>query len=137
MTAGELKEKYREIWEIDYEEVVQEASQGEVLASVHIGDSYSGEAHFLVKKDDQYAHVTTGYGSCSYCDVLQAIQGSSSCWFDMVDFIGGVSSGLMWKSHAEMVEYINHHDFEGCWYGCDTRAWHQFKNEVVEALENK
>jgi hypothetical protein len=133
MTADELLQKYKEIWKIGYREVVEEASQGKILADVNIGH-YQGEEHFLVKKDDQYAHIVTGYGSCSYCDILQGIQSNENCWGDTVDFIESTASEILWKSHSEMVEYINHHDFKGSWYGCDTEAWLKFKEEVLEAL---
>lgn len=136
MTPEELKDKYSDVWKVGYREIVEEASQGEILADVNIGH-YQGDEHFFVKKDDQYAHIVTGYGSCSYCDVLQAIQDNEDAWGGLVDFIQHTASCIVWRSHSEMVEYINYHDFKGSWYGCDTKAWFDFKKEVLEVLDAK
>ena len=129
VTADELKAKYAEDY-FDYENAVLEASQGEILVDVNIGD-YQGEEHFLIKKGDQYAHIVTGYGSCSYCDTIQAIGES---WEGLADFVKEVADGIIWKSRDEMVEFVNSHDFKGSWYGSDTVAWERFKKETLEAL---
>lgn len=133
VTADELKAKYKETYDVDYKAVVLEACQGKVVADVNIGD-YQGEEHFLVKKGDQYAHIVTGYGSCSYCDTLQAICDQRDNWEGLAQFVNETSDSIVWKLRDEMIEFVKSHDFKGSWYGSDTFAWEQFKKETLEAL---
>lgn len=132
-TAEELKAKYKAAYNVSYTNVVEEASKGDILAEVDIGD-YGGEEHFLVRKGEQYAHIVTAYGSCGYCDSLQAIFDQPDPWYDLTDFINDVSDRIVWRSRDEMVEFVKSHDFKGSWYGSDTFAWEQFKKETLEAL---
>ena len=55
---------------VTYERLVPIATDGTVLTKANIGDDYQGDYLFLVKKDNEYARVVTGYGTCSGCDAL-------------------------------------------------------------------
>jgi hypothetical protein len=132
VTAEDVKKvKESEEGYFGYDELVKMACD-RILADTAIGDGWSGDGHYLVKKGDEYAHVVMGYGSCSHCDTLEAIGDSDE---GLADFANEIAQGIMWKTKSEMLDYLKNHDAEGSWYGSDTEAWQDFVVESVKAME--
>ena len=55
---------------ITYENLI-ESDGFEIIDSLYMG-SYDGDLLVMVKKDHRFGLITTGFGSCSACDLLQA-----------------------------------------------------------------
>ena len=125
ITAEILQAKFKRHYDVTYEGLI-ELGAGAVVVTEMIGD-YQGDYHFLVKDGENYAHVVTGYGSCSGCDALQDCEES----FSKIAKLGNdICGSVIWKSQEEILKHIEEHDAEGSWYGKEKEQWASFQQEV-------
>lgn len=125
ITAENLQAKFKAGYDVTYEGLV-ELGAGAVIVKEMIGD-YQGDYHFLVKDGEKYAHVVTGYGSCSGCDALQDCEDSFS---EMAELGNAICDSVVWKSQEEMMKHIEEHDVGGSWYGQEKEQWASFQQQV-------
>ena len=125
ITAKILQVKFKSNYDVTYEGLV-ELGAGTVVVTEMIGDC-QGDYHFLVKDGENYAHVVTGYGSCSGCDALQNCEESFS---KIAELGNDICGSVIWKSQEEILKHIEEHDAEGSWYGEEKEQWASFQQEV-------
>jgi hypothetical protein len=95
-------------------------------------ETIRGDFHFLVQKDDKYAHVVTGYGSCEMCDALSyALEKGPEV---VAELGNNIAEGAIWRTKDEMVTHLKEHDAEGSWYGGELKSWNKFQKASLEAL---
>lgn len=106
-------------------------AMGNILIQVDDED-YQGDTRALVQHEGKYGWVQFGWGSCSYCDSLQACDNMQ----DIQDVIDSIVSGTKWFDSAEeCLEFFKNHDWEGdySWYQAEQR---DFVEQVIEYLQN-
>lgn len=124
ITAEILQAEFKNHYDVTYERLV-ELGAGTVVVTEMIGD-YQGDYHFLVKDGENYAHVVTGYGSCSGCDALQ----DCDDFAEIADLGNSICTGIIWRTREEILKHIEEHDAEGSWYGKEKEQWASFQQEV-------
>ncbi len=132
MTANDIQNLIdQKQWDyLNYDELVS-LGCGNILVEERIGD-YQGDFHFLVQKDDKYAHVVTGYGSCEMCDALShALEKGPEV---VAELGNNIAEGAIWRTKDEMVTHLKEHDAEGSWYGGELNSWKKFQKASLEAL---
>lgn len=82
----------------------------EVVVSEAVGD-WQGDYLYVLRKGDQYAYKKIGYGSCSGCDALQAVE----TYEDLQKLFDEVTP-TEWESKAEVIEFLKKHDWEGDYF---------------------
>lgn len=73
----------------EYRAVVE--TFGEVLAETEWG-SYQGDSLYLVKDGDRFGVLTFGWGSCSGCDALRAVEDQA----DLDKVQDDLENGIRW-----------------------------------------
>lgn len=107
----------------------------EVLAFEAVGD-YQGDYHWLLYDpiNREYAFLTIGYGSCSGCDWLEAMEGSSEK--EYIEARDDIWNGLIWQSATRMLEWLTSetrkHDFS--WF---EEGYREFINECIRIMLRK
>jgi hypothetical protein len=74
---------------------------------------YQGDSYYLFENDGQYGLLIFGWGSCSGCDALEAVYDD---YDQIVALRDNLYNSIQWKTHTEMVQYINAKDFNGEFY---------------------
>ncbi|KQW07623.1 hypothetical protein ASC66_01085 [Leifsonia sp. Root4] len=84
-----------------YSEIV--GTFGEVLVSENYG-SYQGDSLFLIRRPEGIGILTFGWGSCSGCDSLEAVQNQS----DLDRLQSDLKSNIKWfASVADAIAYLD------------------------------
>lgn len=98
-----------------------------VLESENLG-SYQGDIVYLVKSPRRYGFLSVGYGSCSYCDALEACQS-----LEEVERVQkNIYNSIKWfKTLDEVKAYILSDDQELQWYHHEY-GWEGFEKRVKE-----
>jgi hypothetical protein len=107
----------------------------ETVAFANTGSSYQGDMHYMLfdKNNGEYAYLCIGYGSCSGCDWLEAMEGSSEAEF--IEARDDLWNGLEWKTGPDMLAWLRDdartRDFS---YFDDKDEWMQFLADSAEKL---
>lgn len=98
---------------MSYESIIED--QGvEVLNSLYMGD-YQGDILMIVRnKAGQFGVLTTGYGSCSGCDALEACYGFKE---EEDNLARDLINSVIWHDPENIIEYLDNKDWEGSYYG--------------------
>jgi hypothetical protein len=94
-----------------YEDLV-EATGCEIIDSLRMG-SYQGDILMVVSKNYKFGVLSTGYGSCSGCDSLQACNDNS----DRAELAIKLYDKIIWKEPDEITDYLQNKDWEAEYYG--------------------
>lgn len=112
-----------------YEELFEFGSGAQILTQVDM-DDYQGDSIALVFKDDKYAILNWGWGSCSGCDALEASRGIEE---ELCELFHNLNS-LVWYSKSEMIAHIQHKDWSIEWFGRDLAL--EFKEKALGCLSD-
>ena len=83
----------------------------EVIKSEMVGN-YQGDYLTLFKDEDRYGYLVFGYGSCSGCDALEAIDDDYKQVKELRD---GLFESIKWGTAAELVEYLESDEIIDYW----------------------
>lgn len=104
-------------------------AMGKILVQVSDND-YQGDTRVLLEKDSKLGVLIFGWGSCSFCDALQACEN----WDDLSALFEHLQSEIKWFDSAEETfRYFMEHDWEGdySWHSDETQ---RFISECKEKL---
>ena len=83
----------------------------EVIKSEVVG-SYEGDYLNLFKDGNRYGYLMFGYGSCSGCDALEAINNDYEQVKELRD---GLFESIRWGTASELVEYLESDEVMSWW----------------------
>lgn len=111
-----------------YRDLIED--QGEIVLEYRIGD-YQGDLLFVIRDANSFGFVSTGYGSCSGCDYLQACKS--------IEEVMGLQSWLISKikwfeSLSEFKRYLTH-GFQGNNWFSNEPDWDDFVSQVTRLPE--
>lgn len=87
----------------EYCDIISDITNSEVLWDGYQG-SYDGDVMYILRRGSEYAIGSNGYGSCSYCDVLQACENNED---EIKNLAIKLAKNLRWfDSFEEMKDYI-------------------------------
>lgn len=93
----------------DYQPIID--NFGNVLVQVDDND-YQGDSRILYEKDGKYGFLIFGWGSCSWCDALQACGNIES----VQALMDGLQNDIKWfDSLDELKAYFSNKDWELEW----------------------
>jgi hypothetical protein len=108
-----------------YDDVV--GTFGEVLVHTDWG-SYQGDSLYLIRKGERYGVLTFGWGSCSGCDALEAVDTQA----DLDALQDDLERGIRWFSRSqEVVEFLDGGGLKDSYL--DEEMVAKFKEEVDKA----
>lgn len=76
---------------------------------------YEGFTYVVLENDGKYGYLTFGWGSCEFCDALQACESFD----DVQQLIDLLYSQIIWRdTRGELKNYLIHKDWTLCheWY---------------------
>jgi hypothetical protein len=124
---------------IDYEYLL-ESCDIYTLETIRLGEAH-GDILFLVEdRKGKYGFVSTGYGSCSGCDVLTASVSfmSQDGGKELDKLRQRVCSRIIWKDAGEMIEYLRNKEWWQEYYFSsiekNKEEFETFVNNCVEHL---
>lgn len=91
----------------------------EVLINIS-DDDYQGSTFYLLREGKKYGILICGFGSCSGCDELLAINDDirlSNDFGELVEYRDRLYNSIQWRTRQEMKEYVLTKDFNLEWYG--------------------
>ena len=130
IVAGLGNEPTHNIWDRykgGYEGLI-EATGCEIIDSLKMG-SYQGDLLIVVSKNYKFGVLSTGYGSCSGCDSLQACNNHN----DRAKLAKKLYGKIMWKEPTEIIDYLQDKDWETEYYG-KQKGLPKFIEEVKEQI---
>ena len=83
----------------------------EVIKSEAVG-RYDGDYLNLFKDGNRYGYLMFGYGSCSGCDALEAINNDYEQVKELRD---GLFESIRWGTASELVEYLESDEVMSWW----------------------
>jgi hypothetical protein len=97
---GILKEKW---WCLSYDAIVSHF--GDVVFSKDFG-SYQGDTFYVIENNSKFGYVVIGYGSCSGCDTLQAIESNKNIE-NLNTFIDSIENDIEWfDTKSELCSFL-------------------------------
>lgn len=91
---------------------------GTPLVDVDIG-TYQGDTLVVLEKEGKYGYLVFGWGSCSYCDILQSCENFD----DLQNLSDHLETSIKWfDSKEELKAWVNKHDWEGEWFSYSDRG---------------
>jgi hypothetical protein len=99
-----------------YEDLVSKPTGLTVVLSEWLGD-YQGDAVTVLKDGRRYGFLTFGYGSCSGCDALQAVENME----DLSGLYENLIDSIQWFASLDALKtYVSKdRDWAGSIYGHD------------------
>lgn len=100
---------------------------GEILQEWNIGH-YEGDEIYLLKKEDKYALVVIGYGSCSGCDAYYACKTDE----EKEELRKSVVKDIKWMTKPDLMSDISG-DKNNRWYYHDS-DWNEVRAEIWDII---
>lgn len=110
-----------------YEEIVN--SWGYEVLEFETFGQYQGDHLALLRDGDRLGLIVFGYGSCSGCDELQAIEpwggGEDDDWTEVIEFAERLRSEVHWSdSRSDLRDWVNQTPENHWWsYDDEVRRW--------------
>lgn len=111
---------------MSYDEIV--ATQGEIIKDWVFG-SYQGDYIYLLKKDNEYALVVIGYGSCSGCDALEACGNDE----EFEELKQDIIKSIVWVTQEDILNDLNDEELNR-WYFHE-KEWEDVKAQIIGILK--
>jgi hypothetical protein len=92
-------------------------------------NDYQGSSWLLLKRGEEFGVCEFGWGSCSGCDALEAVDS----YEDLDELRDSLAAGTRWGTREETLRYVGEHDWGGSWGG-DKEETRQFVAEATKAL---
>lgn len=118
----------KDIWKsYKYEDIIN-ATGCDIIDSLRMGN-YQGDILMIVTKNYKFGILSTGYGSCSNCDKLQACKNHN----DRAKLAKELYKKIIWKEPIEIIDYLQNKDWELEYYGRQ-KGLPEFIDKVKEQL---
>lgn len=116
---------------LDYTTLVKSYGY-EIVNSISLG-SYQGDIIMIVGRGNEYGLLTTGYGSCSGCDALQACGDSAK---ELEKLREDLCNSVIFESAGDLVERLDTKDWEGDYYSLEANSseFREFLTKTKEEL---
>lgn len=89
--------------------------------------SYQGDLTYLLRDGERYGLLVIGYGSCSGCDELQAIEpwDDDGDWTEVVELADRLRDEIHWEDDKDaLMAWVDEHPENHWWsYDDQIRAW--------------
>jgi hypothetical protein len=117
-------------YDLNYNNLVESYGY-EILHTFDLG-SWQGDLLMIVAHQGKYGLLTTGYGSCSGCDELLSCDKNIT---KLDELRTTLCQRVIFKSGAELVEYLDNKDWEGEYYRASLEEFHDKFKEFLKATK--
>ena len=111
-----------------YVELIKNAGL-DIVDYLCMGD-YQGDLLIIVKKENQFGMISTGYGSCSGCDALQSCDDNPK---KLKALQKRLCNGVIWKDITSFIKHLRTKEWQNEYYYGEQEL-PQFVDNVIEKL---
>lgn len=114
---------------LDYTALVESYGY-EIVNRISLG-SYQGDIIMVVSRGNEYGLLTTGYGSCSRCDALQACGDNIK---ELEKLREELCKSVIFESAGELIDRLDAKDWEGDYYSLEANS-SEFREFLIKTKE--
>ncbi len=87
-----------------------------------------GYSYILYKKDNKYGYLTFGWGSCSFCDALQAC----NTYEEIQELMDVLYNSIQWFDDYESFKnYMADTSIQELKFSWNLRGFHNFRKQII------